>query len=91
MECHAAFADDLCALNVHVDTPHPFFTNNSPCPTGIVQPLTLWDNPAMHIYLRGKSGPGYERPWKSANADNPLAQWAEKKKEEAAMADAKKQ
>eukprot|EP00325_Prymnesiales_sp_UTEX-LB-985_P030824 CAMPEP_0174728336 /NCGR_PEP_ID=MMETSP1094-20130205/51536_1 /TAXON_ID=156173 /ORGANISM="Chrysochromulina brevifilum, Strain UTEX LB 985" /LENGTH=201 /DNA_ID=CAMNT_0015930231 /DNA_START=7 /DNA_END=612 /DNA_ORIENTATION=+ len=49
----------------------------------IMQPMQLWDNPAMHIHLRGKSGPGYERPWKGANADNPLAQWAEKKKAEA--------
>merc|ERR1711865_389685 len=28
----------------------------------VMQPMSLWDNPALHIYLRGKSG--YARPWK---------------------------
>jgi len=49
----------------------------------LMQPMQLWDNPAMHIHLRGKSGEGYVRPWKKPQADNPLAAWAERKKEEA--------
>ena len=44
----------------------------------------------MHIHLRGKSGPGYERPWKAAAADNPLAQWAERKKAESEAAEHEK-
>ena len=59
-----------------------------------MQPLQLWDNKALHIHLRDKSGPGYERPWKAANADNPLAQWAERKKaeqQEAQAADKKRE
>ena len=49
----------------------------------VMQPLQLWDCKALHVHLRGKEGcAGYERPWKAANAGNPLAQWAEKKKEE---------
>ena len=48
-----------------------------------MQPGTLYDNKALHIHLRGKSGPEYERPWAAAAADNPLAQWAERKKKEA--------
>ena len=55
-----------------------------------MQPLQLWDNRAMHIHLRGKSGPGYERPWKAAAADNPLAQWAERKKAESEAAEHEK-
>ncbi len=45
-----------------------------------MQPMQLWENKAFHIYLRNIKA---ERPWKSANADNPIAQWAEKKKAEA--------
>lgn len=52
----------------------------------IMQPMQLFDNPAVGIHVRGKSGPGYERPFKSQNAGNPLAQWAEKKKAEAQAA-----
>ena len=52
----------------------------------IQQPLALWDNKAMQIYILGKQ---HERPWAAANADNPLAQWAERKKREAE--EAKKQ
>lgn len=51
-------------------------------PAALMQPLQLYDNKAVHIHLLGKSGPGYERPWKSANANNPLKAWAEKKSEE---------
>lgn len=49
----------------------------------IMQPLQLWDNKALAVHLRGRSGPGYERPWKATHAGNPLAQWAEKKRAEA--------
>ena len=49
----------------------------------IMQPLQLLDNKAVQVHLRGKSGPGYERPWKAAASGNPLAQWAENKKAEA--------
>ncbi len=46
----------------------------------VSQPLQLLDNKALLIYLRGHQ---YARPWKAASADNPLAQWAERKKAEA--------
>lgn len=47
----------------------------------IMQPLQLFDNKAIRAHLLGMDvGP---RPWKAANADNPIAQWAEKKKAEA--------
>ena len=47
-----------------------------------MQPLQLLDNKALRIHLLGASGPDYERPWAAANADNPLAQWAERKRNE---------
>jgi len=46
----------------------------------VTQPLALLDNKALLIYMRGHV---YERPWAAANADNPLAQWAERKQAEA--------
>ena len=37
----------------------------------------------MYIHLFCKAGPEYERPWATkAGGENPLAAWAEKKKEE---------
>jgi len=51
----------------------------------VMQPMQLFDNPALAIHLRGKPG---ERPFKAA-AGNPLAQWAEKKKAEAEAASKK--
>jgi len=47
----------------------------------ITQPLQLLDNKAVLIYLRGHK---YERPFPDARANNPLAQWAERKQAEAA-------
>ena len=46
----------------------------------VTQPLQLWDNKALQIHLFGKT---FERPWAAPGADNPLAQWAERKKAEA--------
>ena len=51
-----------------------------------MQPMQMYDNKAIQIHLLGKSGPEYERPWAAAGADNPLAQWAERKKAEAEAA-----
>ena len=50
---------------------------------GVMQPMQLFENKCMAVHLRGKSGPGYERPFAAATSGNPLAQWAEKKKAEA--------
>jgi hypothetical protein len=55
---------------------------------GVVQPLQLVDNSAIKIHLFGADPTKYPRPWAAANADNPLAKWAEKKKQEAAATDA---
>lgn len=44
-------------------------------------PLELWDNKLMQIRVFGKSGEGYERPFKEAK--DPMAEWLEKKQEEA--------
>merc|ERR1719487_2880236 len=52
----------------------------------VMQPLQLMSNKAIEVHIRGKSGPGYERPWKADTSGNPLAQWAEKKKAEAEAA-----
>ena len=49
--------------------------------SGLMQPLQLYDNNAMHIYLRGVAA--VPRPWKAAKSGNPLQEWAEKKKQEA--------
>mmetsp|Transcript_4661 Transcript_4661/g.12413 ORF Transcript_4661/g.12413 Transcript_4661/m.12413 type:complete len:197 (+) Transcript_4661:103-693(+) len=49
----------------------------------VTQPLTVFDNNALKIHMFGAQ---IERPWKAANADNPLAQWAERKQAEAAEA-----
>ena len=58
--------------------------------SGFMQPMQLFENKAIAVHMRGKTGAAYERPWKAENSSNPLAQWAEKKKAEAAAADAKK-
>ena len=49
----------------------------------IMQPMTVFENKAIAVHVRGKGGPEYERPWKAETAGNPLAQWAEKQKEAA--------
>ena len=49
----------------------------------VMQPLQAFDNKAIKVHLFGMSGPEFERPWASANAGNPLADWAERKKAEA--------
>jgi len=54
----------------------------------IMQPMTFWENPALQIHWRGKSGPGYERPFAKPKG-NPLQDWADKKKKE--MEDAAKE
>lgn len=54
----------------------------------IMQPMQLFDNKAIAIHLRGKSGPDYERPFKVEKSGNPLQDWAEKKKAEAEAAQA---
>ena len=47
----------------------------------IMLPLQIWDSKAVALHMLGRDvGP---RPWAAANADNPLAQWAERKKAEA--------
>ena len=56
----------------------------------IMQPFQLYENKAVQIHMLGRSGEGFERPWAAANADNPLAQWAERKKAEAEAEKAKK-
>ena len=55
--------------------------------TGFMQPMQILTNPAMHANVLGKA---VERPFKSEQANNPLAQWAERKKAEADAAAAKK-
>lgn len=50
----------------------------------VVQPLQLFDNAAIKLHLFGADPAAHPRPWASANADNPIAKWAEKKKAEAA-------
>ena len=52
--------------------------------------MQLFENKAIAVHMRGKSGAAYARPWKAENASNPIAQWAERKKAEAAEAEAKK-
>ena len=32
-----------------------------------MQPMQLFDNKALAVHLRGKSGPKYARPWKADN------------------------
>lgn len=50
----------------------------------IMQPMQFWALQAFHIHLRGVAPEGsYARPWAKADANNPLAQWAERKKAEA--------
>ena len=47
----------------------------------IMLPLQIWDNKAVALHMLGRDvGP---RPWAAADANNPLAQWAERKKAEA--------
>merc|ERR1719453_1587582 len=47
----------------------------------IMLPLQLWDNKAVALHVLGRDvGP---RPWATADANNPIAQWAERKKAEA--------
>lgn len=53
-----------------------------------MQPMQLFDNNAIKIHLLGFKEESYPRPWASANANNPLAAWAEKKKEEQAAREA---
>ena len=54
----------------------------------IMLPLQIWDNKAVAHHMFGRDvGP---RPWASADANNPLAQWAERKKAEAEAETAKK-
>ena len=54
----------------------------------IMLPLQIWDNKAVRLHMFGLDvGP---RPWAAANADNPLAQWAEKKKAEHEQAEREK-
>ena len=55
--------------------------------TGFMQPMQILTNPAMHANVLGKA---VERPFKREQANNPLAQWAERKKAEADAAAAKK-
>ena len=51
----------------------------------VMLPLQIWDNKAVKHHMFGQDvGP---RPWAAANADNPLAQWAERKKAEAEEAE----
>jgi len=53
----------------------------------LMQPMQFWSMQAFHIHLRGVPAEGaYARPWAKPDAGNPLAQWAEKKKQEAAEA-----
>ena len=50
----------------------------------IMLPLQIWDNKAVKLHMFGLDvGP---RPWASDAQNNPLAQWAEKKKAEADVA-----
>ena len=46
-------------------------------------PLQLWDSKAVQVHIFGRD-PG-PRPWAGANSNNPLAQWAERKKAEGAQ------
>ena len=55
----------------------------------LMQPMQMFEHKAIAVHLRGMSGPGYERPWEAA-ANNPLAAWAEKKREESMAEDSKK-
>mmetsp|Transcript_18585 Transcript_18585/g.31091 ORF Transcript_18585/g.31091 Transcript_18585/m.31091 type:complete len:228 (-) Transcript_18585:323-1006(-) len=48
----------------------------------LMQPMQLYDNKALHIYLRGCSGDEYNRPWAAPGGANPLQQWVERKKKE---------
>jgi N-acetyl-anhydromuramyl-L-alanine amidase AmpD len=45
-------------------------------------PMQMLDDKAVAVHVRGKSGPGYERPWASAAAGNPLGAWAERMQEQ---------
>jgi hypothetical protein len=72
-------------------TMHWWFKLNPPLIIQIVmQPLTLFDSPAFHVHIMGKSDDvePYERPWASANfmsqASKTVAAWEEssKKREE---------
>ena len=56
-----------------------------------MQPMQLFENKAIQVLLRGKSGPGFERPWAAETGGNPLAEWAEKKKKEAEEAVAERE
>merc|ERR1712070_283961 len=47
---------------------------------GFMQPMNVLTNPAIRCHLFGKTD--IERPFKADNANNPLAQWAERKKAE---------
>ena len=53
--------------------------------TCIMNLFHLYDCKPLHIHLLGKK---VERPWAAPAAANPLQQWAEKKKAEAAAAQA---
>ena len=55
-----------------------------------MQPMQLFENKAIAVHMRGKTGAAYERPWKAENSSNPLAQWAEKKKAEHEQAEREK-
>lgn len=47
----------------------------------LMQPMAIFfDNKAVQVNLLGKSGAKYQRPWATAN--NPLQEWADKKKRE---------
>jgi len=54
----------------------------------VMQPMQLVDNKAIWIYLLGRDGPEYARPWSPPGGTNPLQQWAERKKQEAEAAEA---
>jgi hypothetical protein len=50
----------------------------------LMQPMQFWGMQAFHIHLRGVAAEGgYKRPWPKEGANNPIAQFVEKKKAEA--------
>lgn len=49
-----------------------------------MMPLQLWDCKAVGIHLLSQK---HERPWSAPQQNNPLSQWVEKKKAEAAQAE----
>lgn len=53
----------------------------------LMQPMQFWGQQVFHVHMRGVPAEGsYKRPWPKEGANNPLAQWAEKKKAEAEAA-----